>query len=127
MTTPSLPPGATELVADGFVLLEDLPFRQDLLHVWPREHHESVPETREQSAGVRPDGLCHLVRSPWPGIDPTGVVDLMVAWVRQRDPRWDRWETPEDDERRLAVEREFFVAFDAAFREEWDSHLREWM
>lgn len=122
-----LPPGSTELAADGFVLLEDLPFQHDLVLVWPAEHQSSVPETRTVQAGIWPDGRCRLVRSPWPGVDVSTVVDLMVAWVQRQDPRWDRWNAPEDDERRLAIERDFFVAFDAAFREEWDRHLRDWM
>jgi hypothetical protein len=127
MTRTDPPPGVAELVAEGFVLLEDLPLQRDLDVVWPPQHRRAVPETRAARADHWPDGLCRLVRSPWPGIDARGVADLLVAWVQQRDPRWDAWQTPEDDQRRLAIERDFFVAFDAAFREEWDSHLREWM
>ncbi|MDM7855666.1 hypothetical protein [Cellulomonas alba] len=122
-----LPPGVVAAVPDGFVELGELTGWLDLANAWPAEHVRRVPETREDHLRYADSDEVVLVRSPWPGVDVGDVVSYLISWADQHEAFVSGDVTPERRERERAIVRDFFVAFDAAFREEWDRHLRDWM
>lgn len=72
-----LPPGVTDLAAQGFRPIEELTGDMEVAQLWPEEHRRAVRETRREWLEDAPDGLCWLVRSPWPAIPLFEVIRLM--------------------------------------------------
>jgi hypothetical protein len=96
---------------EGFVALDALGVPPVLFDVWPAEH-------RAEPASVR---------SPWPGLSANDVVGLLGAWLAQHEAHWADARTAQERARCVEAAHDFFVAFDAAFRQEWDEHMRGWM
>lgn len=104
------PPGVAELVADGFVPLEDLTGNLEIAAEWPELYRRSVPETRPGWDEVWQDGQCWLVRSPWPSMPVTDVVTLLWRWISAHQPPRSGPVRPEDEEVRMVLVRQFLQA-----------------
>lgn len=72
-----LPPGAAELIAQGFAPAEELTGSPTVPQAWPAAHRRTLPDTR-------PDRLTDpyvLLRSPWPGTPVRDVLTLLWQWL----------------------------------------------
>jgi hypothetical protein len=78
---PETVPGAAELLAEGFVPLEQLTGATSVAEAWPEEHRRVLPETRPAMQTDLDDGRIWFVRSPWPTISPADV--LSMVWAGQ--------------------------------------------
>ncbi len=74
-----LPPGYADLVADGYVPIDEVTGAVHLAQAWPPALRRGVPETRDGRRALSDDGLCWFVRSPWPSISVQDVLDLHFA------------------------------------------------
>jgi hypothetical protein len=113
------PPGAHELIGQGFIPLEDLTGDEEIVHVWPADHRYDVAETRTRAPSLDPtdDGRYWLVRSPWPAVSTEDVIDLVWEWEADHCPQRSGRITDENRARRAAARREFFQLDTAAVRE----------
>ncbi|MBO0884117.1 MAG: hypothetical protein J2P17_28055, partial [Mycobacterium sp.] len=85
---PESVPGATAIMAEGFVPLENLTGVFWVVEVWPEAHVRSVPETRTEWTGIQPDGRVWFVRSPWAELAPSEALSVVWAVLRRNtDPR----------------------------------------
>ncbi|BEP11701.1 hypothetical protein acdb102_00120 [Acidothermaceae bacterium B102] len=77
--SPRSVPGATELLAEGFVPLEELTGAMWVAEAWPEPHRRVLPETRPAMLTNPDDGRLWFVRSPWPTISPADVLSMVWA------------------------------------------------
>jgi hypothetical protein len=104
-----LPLGASEHIAEGFVPIEELTGAEYVAREWPEAHRRAVPETRPGWADVDDDGdgMCWLVRSPWPTIPTHEALGLMWDWVSSQHPPRTGGITAFDQEREKSLMHEF--------------------
>lgn len=79
-------PGATELLAEGFVPLGSLTGGTWVAEAWPDEHRRVMPETRAALLTDMDDGKVWFVRSPWSGISPANALALVYVSQSRTDP-----------------------------------------
>lgn len=86
-----LPPGAAELIAQGYAPVGELTGSQIVAQVWPEAHRRTLPAAAHGGPDASGSEAYVLLRSPWPGLHISTVVDRMWPWVEaqaapERDP-----------------------------------------
>lgn len=106
---PDAVPGVTELRRLGFEPVEELTGALLVAEMWPEEHRQFVPETRDAWLVSMPElgGRLWLLRSPWPGWTLLETFNAMWRWLERPDAEYDadyllagvadflRWDEPE--------------------------------
>lgn len=118
-----LPPGVVAAASEGFVPIENLT-GLDAAALWPEEHRRAVPETRPGVSEYTADGMCWLVRSPWPSMSAQDAVRLMWEWMQERRPQRSGRVTAEDRAEELALLQEFLHKDEASVLEFRSTHRR---
>ncbi|MFL6237902.1 MAG: hypothetical protein ACJ735_00220 [Actinomycetes bacterium] len=97
-------PGADDLMAEGFVPIENLTGFREVATVWPEEHRRSIPEVRPfvlEEEG--PNARLWAIRPPWPGWTHDDVFTCLWSVVDRHREHEDRlrvaaevlhWEEP---------------------------------
>jgi hypothetical protein len=113
------PPGAHELIQEGFVPIEELTGDFEIARSWPEEHRRGLTDTRPQPESLDPDDddTYWLVRSPWSGIGIEDVIAALWSWEEAHSPRRPGLITDDDRARRVAARREFFRLGEPAVQE----------